>query len=65
MSVQEVPSIQPLLYSTLNISHQLAPTINVLLMNHASTKYQVATFWERAAHSVDNIFYLYFDYLLF
>ena len=23
----------------------------------------VATFWERVAHSVDNVFSLYFDYL--
>ena len=25
----------------------------------------MATFWERAAHSVDHMFCLYFDYLLF
>ena len=25
----------------------------------------VATFWERADHSVDNVFFLYFDYLYF
>ena len=25
----------------------------------------MVTFWERAAHSVDHMFSLYFDYLLF
>ena len=25
----------------------------------------MATFWERAAHSVAHMFFLYFDYLLF